>query len=245
MRLEKIRKNCCLDEDGRKVEFNRCCRSCREAKAVELRRHLVAAGLAPTECGPDVVRIAPARGSVETFRPVVLLPDGKDGMKHVSMGYRDRAAMRQRDVFDVMADQARRAGGAAPFSAVEVGAGRDYRSLVERLSGAGYKGSAIFSDHQGGGGKIDVMDAYLQDAERLRRLQRAVGPDVALSVRRVRPSARADRREISVRIMFDLVCLADQSLSAVLQAHGWQKDTKARSALRDALSAALMRVARC
>ena len=244
MRPNKSEKSCCLDADGRKFQFNLCCRGCREVMAADLRRQLIEGGFAPVECGPDVIRIAPARGRVETFQPNVLLPDGKGGMKHVAMGYRDRSAMRQRDVFDVMADQAQRAGGRAPFSPVEVGAGRDYRTLVERLSGAGYKGSAVFDDSRGGGGKVDVMDAHLQDVERLHRMQRAIGGGSALSVRRVRPSTRAGRIEVGTRVLCDMVCLADSPLSAILQAHGWQKSSKATATLRDALSAALTRLAR-
>lgn len=186
------------------------------------------------------VLAAPARGPVAPFRESVVLPAGDDGFEVVDAPYRSGCPGRARDVFDVMVDQALRSGGAAPFTAGQVGAARDYRAVYERVQSSGMKLSSVGVDRTGGQGRVDFMDAYMRDSERLSGFRAAIGDGVALSPKH--RSASVVRRAIMVRELVDAVCIRERALSAVLTAHGWKVSGKARNDLRAALCAALGRM---
>ncbi|MEM9524479.1 MAG: hypothetical protein AAF982_10925, partial [Pseudomonadota bacterium] len=105
MRAGKTRDRCCVDENGVKRPFHLCCPVCREEMAEAARARLIARSRPPAGCGPEIVP-APARGPVETFTPVVMIPEGERGWRSVELGYRDRAAARAQDAFDRMMHQA-------------------------------------------------------------------------------------------------------------------------------------------
>lgn len=217
------------------------------------------AGLAPLECGPDVVLIAPARGPVIASMPREFYPEGERAFKAVDAGYRGRMNMRQEDVFDRMHDQARRAKGAAfrtddaPFTKAQIGIARDYRALFEAVQAGGIKCSADLSGPTGGGDGRDFMDLYMQKSARLRWAHRRIGTGVAKEVRRVRPSragvvhatipegalSRIGRRLITRLDLVQMVCIHDKSLKAVLEAHHWRDTGANRKSLREALRAIL------
>lgn len=202
-------------------------------------------GAAPEACGPDMVSVAPARGLVVSFMPTVMVPDGEAGYKSVELGFRGRAAMRQRDVFDRMAAQSARRKGVPPFNRYQVGIARDYRALTEKCAAAGVKCSNLFQVGSGHQGAIDFMDAFMRDRDRLRRFHRAIGTGTSLAVRRVRPSVRGTNHSITDWAMVNLVCLGDMDLSAALKRFRWSVKGKTRKALQAALCAALDRMMVC
>lgn len=210
-----------------------------------LKMHLRA--VPPVECGPEMP-IAPARGAMRVVasRRMVGAMSVRDGFSR----------MEEADVFDRMERAARDAWSKAlsllpeaeqarlryvpPFSSGQVAMARRYRALVESHSAGGMKCSTL--DGSGGGDGAGFMDAYLAEGDELLRLWRAIGPGVAMPLRRVRPSARGSRISIKDRALVDAVCLAGRSISEVLRAHGWADKGEYRAAARVALAAALDRM---
>ena len=95
----------------------------------------------------------------------------------------------------------------------------------------------------GSGGNGGREEAIFSDLQRLRALHRRIGDGLAKEVRSLRPSATGGkRRAITVRRLVDMVCLADATISDVLEAHGWAKKGPAPKALRDTLGATLDRM---
>lgn len=198
---------------------------------------------------------APARGPVDRFVDAHTVPVGTDKFERVEERYGKGAPVRCRDIFDEMNEQAmRRRKGRLIFTAAQADAGRRYRDLVERCATAGLKISSTFSDHAGGSGKVDFIDAYMADLQRLAWFHRAIGDATAKDVRRKQP-ARAGkvvisdidlietgRRIITVRQLVDDVCLRERSLSEVLSAHGWAWGENNAKHLRSALCQALDRM---
>ena len=252
MKLKRLEKTCCVDEAGDRLAFHRCCPGCRSAVAKEERAQLVAAGTAPVECSPEIIP-APARGSMASFREGYWHDTDMGGeWRHVP--YRSGCPGRTRDIFDTMTDQALRRGGGAPFTAAQVGAARDYRALNEAVQSAGVKCSSTFDDKVRGQGRVDFMDAYIRDSERLGLFVRAIGDGVAKDTKRKVPAIegavkvgdvqlrRIGRRLITVRRLVDDVCISERTLSDVLEAHSWRATGKNRMTLRAALCAALGRM---
>ena len=215
-----------------------------------------AQGMAPIECGPEVVLIAPARGPVVGMVPVRMVPVGGDGYEPVARGHKGRSALVEFDVFAKMMSQSKRGPDDDPlFSQVQVDVARDYRALTEFVNGAGVKCSSI-TDAGGAGGGCDFMDVFAANAAQLRSYHRAIGDGVGKDVRRVRPSvaagkirvsnatlAKGKRKLILNRTLVDQVCLGGMDLSAVLVAHGWAVGGKNRKTLLAALVAVLDRMA--
>lgn len=202
---------------------------------------LKAKAVAPESCGPDVP-VAPARGRVVPVAPVVMRLTN-DGWQPEHGGWRGRDASRAADVFDEMARQARRAGGEDPFTARQVAAGRLYAAMVERHSAVGLKGRSIetmLSGRSGRGGD-GIMDAILDEGERIASMRAAIGDGWALAV--VRQSKR-QRTPLTVRELVDRVCLRGQTISEVLEACGWSVYGEAREWARTALADALERISK-
>lgn len=216
---------------------------------------ILRAGRVPGRCGP-AYPVAPARGLYEVVDFEELVP-GTDTRTRAT-GHRERDEPRARstvrvgDAFTLMEEQARRSAArrgtafVAPFTPGQVEAGRLYAGLVQRLASSGLSCVSVEALAGRGGGKGgDVSEARLDDARRLSAMRRRIGPGVALSIRRLRPSARAGgaaRRLIRTIELVDAVCCAGQSLSAVLAAHGWAVKGETRDAARQALAEALDRV---
>ncbi|SER50214.1 hypothetical protein SAMN04490244_101281 [Tranquillimonas rosea] len=203
-------------------------------------RVMMSQNAAPEECGPAIVRHAPARGQTVPFAEsrVHRKADGTDEVRDAM--WQGRQGMRRADVFDRMAQAAGKKGAAPSFSDDQVAMGRRYRDLTERHASAGIRGMSLETLSDGGGGG-DFITAVLRDREQLTKLHRRIGNGVALEVRRVRPSSR--RRAIPDRHLVDMVCIHDKTIADVLQANGWDaKDTGNRDALRRALAGALDRM---
>lgn len=223
----------------------------RGARALALVR---GQGIAPWQCG-DAMAVAPARAPLVRFIPDELVPDGKGGMKQQPTGYRGRDGARCGDVFDRMFDQAQRAHAAkgrkagafvAPFSWGQVSIGRDYAALVERCAASGVKCASLEGLRGDGGRSGNREEAMLADFARLRAMHRRIGGGMARPLIRLRAAPHSvgavKRRAITVRRLVDQVCLADRTLSEVLQAHGWAVSSRVLGDLRAQLCAALDRM---
>lgn len=195
-----------------------------------------AAALPPESCGPDMPA-APARGPVKAIQPLSMVrtEEGYD-LRHT--GFRGRDAARVRDVFDEMADQARRAGGFDPFTLRQKDTARAYAALVERHSARGLKGRSIETMTGGGGswGDGGALVRILQEGEKITKMRAAVGDALALEVRRARKPGRTAIRLID---LVDAVCLEGRTISDVLGRFGWAAFGKARADAQDALASAL------
>lgn len=208
-----------------------------EAEADRVARARAGAGLA-REASPQILRAAPARGPMLPFTKYEVR-EGRDGqIDYAPDRWRHHQAMRVADVFDRLSG--------IPLDCVAVG--RWYRDLSERVAAAGVRCSSAeaMAEQRGGagGGQAAFLDAVLRDRADLRRAHDLIGLGVAAQVRRVRPSVRGSRRSISDRSLVDGVCIGDQGLGAVLTAHGWASEGKARKLLRSALVGALWRLVR-
>jgi len=226
----------------------------RERLEAERRRvaRLLARSTPIEGCGP-AIPIAPARGPQVVEIPHMVLPDEKSGTgyKIERTGWRGFAAVREADIFD---DLTRRAAlrkdkdgrpGQSPFSKGQVAVARRYRDLVERHEGAGIKCASLevrAAAGPAGGGSF--IDAYIDEGREIAWLRQQIGAGAAMSVRRVRPSARggAQARTIRDRDLVDAICLRGSSFRAVLSDHGWSPDGKHVKALLVALCGCLDRM---
>jgi hypothetical protein len=128
-----------------------------------------------------------------------------------------------------------------PFSPWQIAVGMRYRDLVERHQAGGVR-CASLEAQRGGGGGGEFIDAFVAEGVEIDRMRRQIGGGVALAVRRIRPSLRAGRRQVTVRGVVDAVCLDGLLLGQVLRAHGWARDAAALEVLRGALCGALDRM---
>lgn len=200
---------------------------------------LQARAVPPVSCGPDMPA-APARG------PLVAMPHKAmvrtdDGYELQHIGFRGRDAARARDAFDLMADQARRAGGFDPFTATQKLAGRAYAALVERHehSGLRCRSAETLSNARGGASHDGVMDLILDEGRQIDAMRAAIGDGWALEVTR---RSKRRREPITVRELVDRVCLQGLSISEVLEASGWTMKAELRAWAQRALAEALDRV---
>jgi hypothetical protein len=213
----------------------------------------VGRGAVPDGVSKDIVA-APARGPVREFREGYWAGDGLNAEWRTEP-YRSGCAGKVRDIFDTMTDQATRRGGKAPFDVVQVHVARQYRELNERVASAGIKCSRAFNPETRGTGKVDFMDAFMADTQILAWYHRQIGTGVAKNTKRNQEARQGDqvvgrievrlhgRKLITVRTLVDEVCIHEKALSAVLRAHGWRDTGKNVNGLRDALRAALTRMA--
>ncbi|WP_259998065.1 hypothetical protein [Leisingera sp. M523] len=198
-----------------------------------------ACGIVPAVCG-DRIPEAPARGAFRVFEPVQFYPSGEKDYEAKPAGFEGRKAMQMADAFDVMAASAARKKRAAPFSPGQMAMGRHYRDLIERYESAGVRCSSVEAIRSGGSGQGgEFIDAVLRDREEIERLRRRIGNGVAMEVRRVRPSKRGTRGAISNRVLADMVCLHDKTLSDVLKKHHWSVNGDTVKAVTRALAGVL------
>jgi hypothetical protein len=202
--------------------------------------YLKARAVAPESCGPDMP-VAPAKGQMLAVQPMAMQM-GDDGPVLVHTGFRGRDAARARDVWDEMADQARRAGGVAPFSAAQVATGRAYAALVERHEACGLRGISVetMMAGRGGSGGGGFMDAVLAEGRRLAALRREIGDGVALEVHR---RSRRARDVVTVRALVDGVCLGGRTVADQLRRSGWDTNGPMLDKARGVVAAALDRMA--
>lgn len=200
---------------------------------------LKARAVAPERCGPEIP-VAPARGPMVAFAPLEMRRV-EDGYDLVHAGFRGRDAARAMDVWDVMARQARRAGGDEPFTRVQVAAGRAYAALVERHAARGLRGvsvetMAVGRGGQGGGG---YSEAVLAEGLWLDAMVAAIGDGVALEVRRV---SRRARGVLTVRALVDGLCLEGLTLTNLLQRAEWDTNGPTIETARGKVAEALDRM---
>jgi hypothetical protein len=195
----------------------------------------------PENVGPEI-QPAHARPDLEPFRPMEMVPGSSLRTRHA--GHKGRDAARVADAFDRMARQAGRRGGAEPFTPSQIAAGRRYAALAERLAAAGVMCSAI-DGTPGGGGAGSYIDAVLADRERFSRARQAVGMGTALEVRRMRAPRPGQARRFNVPILaiVEGVCLEELTIAEILDRYGWARSADATRTAREALCAALDRLA--
>ncbi|MGR3452892.1 hypothetical protein [Pseudooceanicola sp.] len=177
----------------------------------------------PAECGP-MMRRGPANGAFRVFTPLAFYPDGEDGWTAKDAGYLGRKAIANADIFDRMfAQAARRKAKSAPLTQVQVAVARHYRDLTERHATAGLSCSSFEGRSGGGTDATAFMDALLSDRLRLDLLhvriegEREKEEHLAMSPTR----ASETRMTIRSRRLVESICIGDQSIDAVLKAHGW------------------------
>ncbi len=137
-------------------------------------------------------------------------------------------------------------GEASPFTGRQVDVARLYRTLVERHDAGGVR--CIGMETRVGGGASgggEFIDAFIDAGRQIERFRERIGSGVAMSVRRVRPSARggATAGLILDRVLVDAICLQDKSFRRVLEDHGWACEGKRVAMLVDALGLSLNRMA--
>ena len=198
-------------------------------------------------CGP-AIPIAPARGPQVLVTPVAIVPDAKDksGWSTVDVGWRGFKAVKVADIFDDLARRAAIRGESNPFNGRQIEVARLYRTLVERHDAGGVR--CIGMETRVGGGTSgggEFIDAFIDVGRQIERFRELIGAGVAMTVRRVRPSARggATAGIILDRVLVDAICLQGKSFRRVLEDHGWACEGKRVSMLIDALGAALSRMA--
>lgn len=199
---------------------------------------LKARAVAPASCGPDMP-VAPARGPMVAFAPVEMRP-GEDGYDLVHAGFRGRDAARAADAFDLMAAQAKRRGGAEPFTRAQVATGRAYAALVERHAARGVRGISVETMMAGRSGGTAEGWAVLVVGEgrRVEALVRAIGDGVALA-----PKRNGRRQAVRIRALVDGLCLEGLTLAVLLRRWRWDDGGATMRAARDAVGAALDRMA--
>lgn len=200
----------------------------------------------PAECGP-MMRRGPANGAFRVFTPVAFYPDGEDGWTTKEAGYLGRKAIANADIFDRMfAQAARRKAKRPPLDQVQVAAARHYRDLTERNATARLSCSSFEGRSGGGTDATAFMDAVLFDRQRLDLLHARIEGDREkedhLAMSPVRIKVGGARMTIRSRRLVDSVCIGDQSIDAVLQAHGWPINSRYRREAMTAFRSALDRL---
>lgn len=232
----------CADQDRmlRQVARARAFDALPEADRLDLVRQ---AGLPPEACGPELP-VSPAAGGYRVFDVLQAYPDGEDGTVLRPGGFQGRKTAARADAFDRMRAQAERRRAVAPFTAEQVHAGRRYAALAQYVDGGAMKGSWP-SGGGHGGSQEGFTDHRLMLSRDLERIRKRIGPGVVLSIRRIRPSARASgaaRRPITDRALVDQVCLNEMTISEALAAHGWSVKSDHIGAAMRALAQALDRM---
>lgn len=196
----------------------------------------------PAECGLDIAP-APARGGFVLQRIRHMEGMTREDFVDTACGYVRRSPIRRSDVFDGMEAAALRRKQPCPLTPGQIAIGRRYHDLVELLTADGTKMSSLQGSMGGPDGR-DWMDRRLAVSAEVEGMRKRIGLGVAMSVRRVRPSARGgdQRGAITDRALVDEVCLQGKALADVLRSQGWQVDGRNRKAVSDALSAALDRM---
>jgi hypothetical protein len=198
----------------------------------------------PGNVGPEILQIAPARGTVERFTPREVVQTEAGNFRTVRTGMFD--AIRRGDAFDVMEQQAARRAKSRSraheplFTVAQILAGREYGALAERHSAKGARCSSLDTSHRGSSGG-SYMDAVVAEGRRLDKMEAAIGTGWAMEPRRASPHGDA-RRAIRVRKVVDLVCIEGKTLSQVLDRFGWSRKTTHLAELRGHLCAALDRL---
>jgi hypothetical protein len=104
-------------------------------------------------------------------------------------------------------------------------------------------GAVPVSGMEPGGGSLRVSDGgavfRVGLVEELRGFQFAIGTEACLVPR----SRRGRRRQITVRVLVDMVCLSGLEIRDVLKAHGWGRQARYVAHLTDGLLDALDRMA--
>ncbi|MGJ8561696.1 MAG: hypothetical protein ACSHX3_15810 [Litorimonas sp.] len=198
------------------------------------------AGKFPEDCGP-APKDAPARGALRVEVMMASYPKGEGEFEAKRSGWRGRRTAHIADVFDVMA-----ARGKQRFTPSQLSTARAYRFMVERHAAGGMRCASLEAAPSGGGGAGggEWIDAFVDEGDAIRAMERRIGQGVALDPER----AGMGRSVITDRALVKAVCLEELSLSEVLRRHGWKLEGRALSAavliLSKGLGAALDRMGR-
>jgi hypothetical protein len=202
----------------------------------------------------DQILAAPARdGRTAAFADYSTVSVGSEGQEVVEVRYPKGRPVRERDIFDKMAEQGGRRSRQRAFTDQEIGAGRDYRAVHMKVEAMGVKCSSLWQQPRRSG-KTDVIDAFIQNRRRLDMFHEAIGHGVAKRVKNKVPVREGKviigkvtlrsigRKLITVRTLVDSVCLYEEDIASVLERHGWARGGKNQVVLRKALADALYRM---
>lgn len=192
--------------------------------------------------GMGAAPVAPARGTMRIEQSWDVMPGGT----------RKRAGTHGVDMcqLEVMVAQAARrhadrtpdAPFVPPFTSSQIAVARDYRALVEWREGSALRCSSLEAGRStGAGGSGLFIDSFIQQGNWLAELHRRIGHGLAMDVRRHMDRDNA-RRPITVRALVDMVVVAGQDPTQVLQRFGWAPKGEARKTLRTQLVGALDRM---
>ena len=130
----------------------------------------------------------------------------------------------------------------APYSPGQIAMAEDYAALVEWREAGGIRCASLEAGRGGsGGGSGLFIDSYVDKGAWLAELQRRIGPDVALSVRRHMDRGN-HRRSITVRAAVDMLVLGAVPVKTILVRFGWSYDMRVQKTLRQAICGALDRM---
>lgn len=173
-----------------------------------------------------------------------MTPDGSEaGWKEADAGWHGFKSVRALDTFDRMVAAAHRRKHPCLLTPGQIAMGRRYAALVERAASDGMALSKLDASN-GSGDSGGWMDHHLSVAQELAMLRNRIGCGAAMALRRIRPTTRGavQRGPIMDRVLVDLVCIKDCTLTDVLESHGWAVKGPNRKAVAEALAAALDRM---
>ena len=210
-----------------------------EARRVQLALSAVKAEAAHPDGVSDVIPIAPARGPADAWRDTeAYMTDSGPRIRRapIPAGSPLRVCL---PLERLEAASRRRRKDGPLFTVAQHQAAAEYEALFIRVHGGRVKCSDL-DGGRGGGNAAGVMDAVINDIQRLRRMDRAIGHEPVLSPRGV--TAHPGRVTIRADVLVYWVLSRAEPLEGLLQRHGWSVQSRYRRKLLDALGAAMDRL---
>jgi hypothetical protein len=186
--------------------------------ASDLRRAQMLAAAVPPEA-MAAAPVAPARGTMQ------LVPN----WDVTRGGIRREAGAHWRAACALVAMNARAVAraeargvvlGELPFTVSQIAIAETYRGLVEWRAGSGIKCASVEAGRGGSAGSGLFIDTFIEQGERLARLQAAIGEGAVMSPRRQMDRGNG-RRVIMARDLVHQVIERGRDLSWVLRHYGW------------------------
>lgn len=187
----------------------------------------------PGEISGQII-VAPARGTVETFRDRVTY--------FTENGPRDRieqspygAAVRVQSALSAIEAKSRNRKNPLVFTDRHHQAASEYEALFLRVNSGRVKCSDL--QGSGGGGGMGVTDQIIHDIQRLRKMDQRIGRRPILLARGAQ--ARAGRRTLFTdELMFDAL-IRQAPLGMTLQARQWPNQSRYIKTLQTAIMSLL------
>ncbi|WP_370301006.1 hypothetical protein [Pseudooceanicola sp.] len=199
----------------------------------------------PAGCSPNIP-VSPARGAMQIFAPMEsYLTD--NGPRQRPAYDRDLgAAVRVASPLDLIELKAsgRSANKGPVFDKAQHIAAGEYEALFERVNSGRVKCSSM--DVGMGGGAGSFMDTLINDIQRLRRMDSAIGAAFfhegtgSVPVLAARgATAQPGRRSIWIATLVHSALIRHDPLKSILERHGWAVQTRYRKRLQMGLATAL------